>query len=274
MPNDGIRSNVPIYIVDAFTPRAFGGNPAAVVLFDEWPPDDCLQSIAAEVNLSETAFLVQRQLRWFTPRIEVGLCGHATMATAHVLAFHLGTTENPIAFETQSGQLSVRRQGKDYVLDFPARTAAIADTPIAELEAALRERVKDVLVAHDRYICFLDSADQVARLSPDFSAVAALPLAGVVVTAPGDGTIDFVSRYFAPAKGVPEDPVTGTSHCVLAPLWGVRLGKTVMHARQLSQRGGNVVCELEGERVLLRGQATTFSVGNIQARVLASLGKL
>ena len=258
--------SVPFYVVDAFTSRPFSGNPAGVALLNEWPSDSWLQSVAAEVALSETAFLVGRELRWFTPTVEVGLCGHATLATAHVLKHHTQAKDNPIVFDTRAGQLTVAAHGSHYLLDFPARTAKPDDSCRAAIEAALKTRVNDILASHDRYICFLDSAEQIAALAPDFSAIAALPLAGLVVTAPGKDSIDFVSRYFAPAKGVPEDPVTGTSHCVLAPLWATRLSKTRLHARQLSPRGGDVLCTLlDSERVLLSGQACTFSSGAMVA---------
>lgn len=258
---------VPFYIVDAFSPRPFSGNPAGVVLLDHWPTDAWLQAVAAEIGLSETAFLVGRELRWFTPRMEVGLCGHATLATAHVLAAHQQVTDSPIAFETRSGQLCVSVQGSRYLLDFPARESHHEDgIPRDRIEAALKTAVGDVLVSHDRYVCFMNSPEQIAALTPDFAGLAALPLPGLVVTAAGKDGVDFVSRYFAPAKGVPEDPVTGTSHCTLAPLWATRLGKTRLHARQLSPRGGDVLCMLLGtDRVLLSGEACTFSVGSIAA---------
>lgn len=256
-------SSIPIYIVDAFAPRPFSGNPAGVVLLDAWPPDAWLQAVAAEVNLSETAFLVGRELRWFTPRLEVALCGHATLAAAHVLVAHRAVDESPIVFTTRSGPLPVSIHESGYVLDFPMRDALRMDAPTAAIEKALNSPVREVLTSHDRYICLLDSAEAVAALRPDLAAIAALPLPGLVITAAGTDGVDFVSRYFAPAKGVPEDPVTGTSHCALAPLWGERLGKTTLRARQLSARGGEIDCSLAGERVLLSGRAITFSVGSM-----------
>uniref|UniRef100_UPI0036D8340C PhzF family phenazine biosynthesis protein n=1 Tax=Photorhabdus sp. RM322S TaxID=3342825 RepID=UPI0036D8340C len=256
-------TSLPIYHVDAFTNHPFSGNPAAVVILDNWLPDEVLLSIAAEINLSETAFLVGNHLRWFTPKVEVDLCGHATLATAFVIAEHLSVTDNPIAFQTRAGILSVSHENGVYTLDLPKATYKKESALQADIENALGQKISELLVSHNRYICLLETAEQILNTNPDFDKIAALPLPGVAITAPGEQQIDFVSRYFAPAKGVPEDPVTGSSHCVLAPFWGDRLNKQRLYARQLSERGGDIVCELHGDRVHLLGKAKLFSYGHI-----------
>ncbi|AOM39460.1 PhzF family phenazine biosynthesis protein [Xenorhabdus hominickii] len=253
----------PIYHVDAFTDQSFSGNPAAVVLLDKWPADETLISIAAEIGLPETAFLVENHLRWFTPRVEVNLCGHATLATAFVLTEHRNNQDNPITFKSRSGELRVSHQLSVFTLDFPVRECHEEKTLIATMQDALGQNVSEVLVSHDRYICVLDSVEQLINTQPDFNKIAALPLPGLAITALGDSSVDFVSRYFAPAKGVNEDPVTGSSHCVLAPLWGKRLNKTELRARQLSERGGELLCRIDGDRVYLTGKSKLFSYGQI-----------
>lgn len=244
------------YQVDAFAQRVFEGNPAAVCPLERWPDDHLLQAIAEENNLSETAFLVPSakgfRLRWFTPVREVDLCGHATLASAHVLFEILGYDRPAITFETRSGDLTVERRGSLLTMDFPALRPRPCVAPDALVEA-LGQRPIEVLAADD-YIAVFDSEAVIHALSPDQTKLRALDLRGVAVTAPGD-QVDFVSRFFAPKYGIPEDPVTGSAHCELTPYWATKLNKTRLQARQVSRRGGDVACELHGERVALAGSA-------------------
>ncbi|MBD2785466.1 PhzF family phenazine biosynthesis protein [Xenorhabdus sp. DI] len=253
----------PIYHVDAFTEKLFSGNPAAVVLLDKWPEDETLISIAAEIGLPETAFLVENHLRWFTPKVEVDLCGHATLATAFVLIAHRNIQDKSLTFKSRSGELRVSHQNGVFTLDFPITDCHEENALIPVIQDALGQNVSAVFTSRDRYICVLDSVDQITHTQPDFAKIAALPLPGLTITALGDSSADFVSRYFAPAKGVDEDPVTGSSHCVLAPFWGKRLDKTELRARQLSERGGEMLCRIDGDRVYLTGKAKLFSFGEI-----------
>lgn len=247
------------YQVDAFATRAFEGNPAAVCPLERWLDDGLLQAIAEENNLSETAFFVASEkgfrLRWFTPVSEVDLCGHATLATAHVLFEHLGHPGPAVRFATRSGVLTVRRKGSLLEMDFPASPPTPCTAP-ASLVKALGRQPAAVLRADD-YLAVFDDEAAVRGLSPDFALLATLDLRGVIVTAPGSAD-DFVSRFFAPRLGIPEDPVTGSAHCTLAPYWADRLGRHRLSARQVSKRGGRLACELEGDRVLLSGSAVTF----------------
>lgn len=252
------------YQVDAFATRVFEGNPAAVCPLERWLDDGLLQAIAEENNLSETAFLVPSatgyQLRWFTPVAEVNLCGHATLAAAHVLFRHLGFAGAAIRFETRSGTLEVTRSGELLEMDFPALKPAPCPLPEA-LEAGLGRRPLEVYAAGD-YLAVFENAEMIRSLLPDFEALRRLELRGVTVTAPGV-EVDFVSRFFAPKLGIPEDPVTGSVHCALAPYWAKRLGKDVMTAAQLSRRGGRIDCQVQGDRVVLRGTAVTFMEAEI-----------
>jgi predicted PhzF superfamily epimerase YddE/YHI9 len=255
---------LPLYQVDAFTGRLFGGNPAAVVPLEDWPPDDFLAAIAAENNLSETAFVLPRPdvapLRWFTPRVEVDLCGHATLATAHVLFRYYYAGLDRLAFSTRSGILTVERSGELLAMDFPARPGS--EVPVTEsLAAALGRRPRLAYRARDLMAVF-DSESDVRELQPDFQRIAALDAFAVMATAPGID-VDFVSRFFAPAKGIPEDPVTGSAHCTLIPYWAGRLGKTEFTARQLSSRGGELYCKLRGDRVDIAGRAVEYLRGEI-----------
>ncbi len=247
------------YQVDAFSEKIFGGNPAAVVPLQSWLPDSLLQAIAEENNLSETAFFVpagsQFELRWFTPLAEVDLCGHATLATAHVLFNHEGVSSQSVSFLTRSGELVVKRLGSGFEMNFPAREPSPCELP-AELLKALGEQPIETLAADD-YIVVYESEDTVRRIAPDMALLCQVGLRGVVITAPGR-EFDFVSRFFAPKLGVPEDPVTGSAHCSLAPYWGKRLNRTWLRALQCSRRGGEVGCELVANRVLLSGHAKTF----------------
>jgi len=252
------------YQVDAFASRVFEGNPAAVCPLDAWLPDELMQAIAGENNLSETAFFVPEgngfRLRWFTPVAEVDLCGHATLASAHVILNILGHKSDRVEFETRSGLLSVERDGEMLAMDFPAQPPQPCETP-RELIVGLGAEPVEVLAAAD-YIAVFDNEDAVLALAPDFDILHELVLRGVCVTAPGK-RVDFVSRFFAPKLGIPEDPVTGSAHCELAPYWSSRLDKDELTARQVSKRGGDVRCRLMGDRVLLSGQAMTFMVGEI-----------
>lgn len=254
--------------VDAFADRLFAGNPAAVCPLEHWLDDELLQAIAAENNLSETAFFVPSEqgfeLRWFTPKVEVKLCGHATLATAHVLFHHLGYDQPEILFETLSGDLRVSRDGVRITMDFPARQVEAIAAPEALLQGLGVEPVE--VWAGDDYMVVLDSEARVRELVPDLSRLAALDRRAVMVTAPGD-QCDFVSRFFAPKQGIPEDPVTGSAHCTLTPYWAQRLGKSTLSARQLSPRGGDIQCRLEGDRVFLSGRALTFLVGELNITV-------
>jgi PhzF family phenazine biosynthesis protein len=258
--------HIPLYQVDAFAEGPFTGNPAAVCPLEAWLPDHVMQSIAAENNLSETAFFVPEgkgfRLRWFTPTIEVDLCGHATLASAFVVFHRLRPARSSITFLTeQAGTLTVARDGDLLALDFPSRPPAPCAMP-ETLVAALGQRPADLLAARD-YLAVYDSADQVAALAPDFAALAALDRFAVIVTAPGTGGTDFVSRFFAPAQGVAEDPVTGSAHCTLIPYWAWRLGKDRLTARQLSRRGGRLSCAFNGERVTIAGRAVLYLEGTI-----------
>lgn len=260
---------IPMYQVDAFTDRLFAGNPAAVCIVDAWPDDHVLQAIAAENNLSETAFVCltpagkPNQLRWFTPGMEIDLCGHATLATAHVLFHHLGWSAPCIDFITRSGILQVRQNGNDGLcMDFPA-LASTEVTPSTDLCAMLGHAPVQALGGMDLLVV-LATAREVATLQPDPAVLMAQPYRGVVFTAPAQ-EYDFVSRAFYPGPGILEDPVTGSAHCQLTPYWAQRLGKTGLRARQVSARGGDLWCELstDGTRVKLFGQAITYLQGEI-----------
>jgi PhzF family phenazine biosynthesis protein len=255
---------LPIFSVDAFTRRSFTGNPAAVIPLEEWLPDDLLQAIANENNLSETAFFVPQghdfQLRWFTPKVEVDLCGHATLAAAHVLTHHLGYAEDTVRFDSPSGRLFVRRVGNLLILDFPTRQPEPSKmTP--EVIEALGATPRELLKARD-YVAVFDTEEELRALSPNFKAMAKLNCLGVIATAPGR-EVDFVLRFFAPAAGVDEDPVTGSAQCSLIPYWAARLEKTKLHAKQVSARGGELFCDLVGERVKIGGYAQTYLTGEI-----------
>ena len=253
------------YQVDAFASRVFEGNPAAICPLDHWLDDAVMQSIAAENNLSETAFFIATKkgfhLRWFTPVAEVKLCGHATLATAHVLFNILGYEKPDITFETLSGDLVVTRHNELLTMDFPAQPPTPCAAPDA-LIAGLGKRPIEVLAADD-YVAVFDNENDVIALAPDFSQLQQLGLRGVIATAPGNH-VDFVSRFFAPKYGITEDPVTGSAHCELTPYWSARLNKKTLHAKQVSKRGGDIFCELNGNRVMLSGRAVTFMTAEIE----------
>jgi len=255
---------LPLYQVDAFTSQVFAGNPAAVCPLDHWLDDATMQAIAAENNLSETAFFVREgegyRLRWFTPTTEIDLCGHATLAAAYVVFHFLQTGLHEVVFESMRGRLTVKREGDRLSMNFPAMPAHPCTPPAALIEA-LGSYAALVLEARD-YLLVYRSADEVASLQPDMPLLASLQRK-VIVTAPHD-EVDFVSRFFAPSDGVNEDPVTGSSHCTLVPYWAKRLGKNTLHARQISKRGGELFCKLRGDRVILAGSAVLYLEGHIQ----------
>lgn len=260
---------IPLYQVDAFTTQPFTGNPAAVCPLDLWLDDGLLHKVAAENNLSETAFFVPQgagyELRWFTPRCEVKLCGHATLASAYVILNLLKPGLEKVRFETRlSGTLTVCRDGDLLSMDFPATFAETCANAPDELIRALGPGASPshVLEGNNTYVVVYETESVIRNIHPDFARLEQLHPFAVAITAPG-AEADFVSRYFAPSYGIPEDPVTGSSHCVLTPYWARRLGKTHLHARQLSERGGELWCETAGERVILKGNAVLIVEGSI-----------
>jgi PhzF family phenazine biosynthesis protein len=258
---------IPYFVVDAFTDRPFAGNPAAVCPLSRWLPDATLAAIAAEMALSETAFFVPEddgfRLRWLTPTVEVDLCGHATLATAHVLFHLLEPARSAGRFHTRSGALTVTRAGDGATLDFPARIATpIRDGElVARVTRAIGAPVRELHAARN-FLAVVDDAATVRSLAPDIRQVMALPTEGLIVTAAGDD-VDFVSRYFTPQHGIDEDPVTGSTHCTLAPWWAERLGKNPLRARQLSRRGGAMTVEVAGDRVRMTGAAVLMARGEL-----------
>ncbi len=260
-----------LYQVDAFCEQIFGGNPAAVCPLEHWLDRSTLQAIAMENNLSETAFFVGSkgafELRWFTPQAEVDLCGHATLAAAHVILSRIEPELDQVRFTTNSGPLSVRRAGDRLELDFPSHPPV--EMAPHTLQAALGTGLVSAWRSQHYDMAVLASERELLELKPDMGRLAALEPIGVIATAPPNdpGEVDFVSRFFAPRVGVPEDPATGSAHCVLAPFWGRVLGKRELRARQLSRRVGHFVCELEGERVKIAGRALLYSAGTIEAEL-------
>ena len=257
--------NIPYYHVDAFTSNIFGGNPAVVCPLESWLDDALLQHIAAENYVPETAFFVRTgdryHLRWFTPKVEMDLCGHATLASGHIILSFLTPEADSVTFDSASGPLNVERAGDMLALDFPSRPPKPAGTP-AILAEALGNAPREVLADRDLVAVF-DREDDIRRMSPDMNKLRQITdWFAVIVTAPGD-TVDFVSRFFAPNAGIPEDPVTGSAHCELTPYWSARLGKKTLDARQLSPRGGVLRCEDRGERVRIAGQAVLYGRGEI-----------
>ncbi len=255
---------IPMYQIDAFTDRLFGGNPAAVCPLEEWLPDATMQAIAAENNLSETAFFVPEgdgfRLRWFTPVREVDLCGHATLASAHAIFWYLDEGRSRVEFATRSGPLEVALRDNLLVMDLPAYPAIPAEAPKGLIEA-LGCEPESVLSANYLMAVYKDE-EAIRSLRPDISAMERSGIDEVLVTAPGRDC-DLVSRFFAPGYGVSEDPVTGSAHCALVPYWAGRLGTSTLHARQVSARGGELFCELKGDRVLIAGNAVTYLIGSI-----------
>jgi PhzF family phenazine biosynthesis protein len=257
----------PIFQIDAFTTRRFAGNPAAVMLMESFPEDAVMQAIAAENNLAETAFLVpddvDYRLRWFTPVVEVPLCGHATLASAAVVMERLEPARSSVVFHSASGSLTVTRTARGYVMNFPARLSEPVSAPPG-LAQALGVVPIEVFADTFNYMARLENSRAVRDLAPDIAAIARLDRSGVIVTAPGDEDYDFVSRYFAPAKGIPEDPVTGGAHCMLTPYWAKRLRKTEFRAFQASRRGGELICRLVGDRVEMEGACVFYLEGEVE----------
>jgi PhzF family phenazine biosynthesis protein len=252
--------------VDAFTDHVFGGNPAGVCPLEAWLPDALLQEIAAENNLSETAFCVGAEgdfeLRWFTPTVEVDLCGHATLAAAFVIFHELGLPRESVRFHTRIGELGASKQGARIVLDFPAWPARRCEQFPAALAEALGWLPRELFKNRD-YLAVFSTEEEILSLRPDPAVLARLDCLGLICTAPGNDC-DFVSRFFAPGAGVPEDPVTGSAHSTLIPYWSERLGKTTLFARQLSRRRGELFCEARGERVGIGGHAVLYSRAQIE----------
>lgn len=257
---------LPFYIVDAFADRPFAGNPAAVCPLPAWLPDPLMQSIAAEMNLSETAFVVPNsegwEIRWFTPTLEVDLVGHATLAAAFVIFERLAAGRTEVRFASRSGPLLVHRDGALLAMDLPARVAVPCAVPAGLVEALGAEPAE--MLAAQHYLAVFEREDEVRALAPRMDRLAALDRAALIVTAAG-GPGDFVSRFFAPANGVPEDPVSGVAHCTLIPYWSRRLGKPRLRGRQVSRRGGDLICEDRGERVLISGPAVLVLEGALSA---------
>ena len=254
---------IPIYQIDAFADGPFKGNPAAVCPLDHWLPDTILQCIAEENNLSETAFFVgnapEYHLRWFTPNTEVDLCGHATLAAAHVI-FDLHPLISTITFHSRSGPLRVAKNNSLLTLDFPSQTLESCQAPDILIQAL--GIVPQACFRGMDYLAVLPNESDIIELTPNFELLKQLDLRGLIVTAPGTD-VDFVSRFFAPNCGINEDPVTGSAHCMLAPYWGNRLGKSNLAARQLSKRGGRLHCQLSDDRVLISGNTVCYLQGTI-----------
>jgi PhzF family phenazine biosynthesis protein len=258
----------PIFHIDAFATCPLTGNPAAVMPMESFLPDAVLQAIAAENNLGATAFLVAEgdnyRLRWFTPTTEIPLCGHGTLASAAAVMERLQIGRKQVVFQSASGPLTVNRTDGGYRMNFPARIAATPTTPLPDVGQALGIVPLEVVADAFNYIALLKSPQNVRDLVPDMAAITRLNLDGVIVTAAGGDDFDFVSRYFAPAKGVPEDPVTGSAHCALTPYWANRLNKTELRAAQVSRRGGEIICRLVGERVELQGSCVFYLEGLVE----------
>ncbi len=256
--------NIQIYQVDAFTDKLFGGNPAAVCPLEKWLDEELLQKIAAENNLSETAFFVKGEkgfdLRWFTPKVEVDLCGHGTLASAHVIFNHLGYDEKQITFSSASGELRVTSEDGLITLDFPSTPPSPVEIS-PELTQGLGLEPKEVHKSRD-YLVLFETEDDILSIEPDFNTLGKLDSLGIIITSQGKNS-DFVSRFFAPAVGINEDPVTGSAHTTLIPFWAGRLNKNTLHAFQLSKRKGELFCELSGDRVKIGGHAVTFLTGEI-----------
>ena len=260
---------LPIYQVDAFANQVFKGNPAAVIPLDCWLDDHVMQSIAMENNLAETAFLVPDgdgyELRWFTPQVEVDLCGHATLAAAHVLFEHLGYEGDRVTFHTRSGALWVARSGQQLAMDFPATELVPGEVSLAVCRAlgATASEALEPARGSGAVLYVYEFEEDIANMTPDFSALLSASAHSVIVSAPGNAC-DVVSRFFAPALGIDEDPVTGSAHCSLAPYWAQRLHKKKLSCRQISRRGGYLQCELRENRVIMTGSAVTFLRGHVE----------
>ena len=255
---------IQIFQIDAFTDKVFGGNPAAVCPLEKWLKPELLQEIAAENNLPETAFFVKNphgfDIRWFTPETEIDLCGHATLAAGHVLFNHCGYNENQIIFDSNSGSLKVTKRNGLLCLDFPVNNPKKISLP-AKLEAALGAKPVEVYKSRD-ILAIFENENEIANIKPDLELLKQIDCMGVIVSAKGDNC-DFVSRFFAPAVGINEDPVTGSAHTTLIPYWAEKLKKKKLHAFQISKRRGELFCEISGKRVLISGNAATYLIGEI-----------
>lgn len=253
-----------IFQVDAFTDHVFGGNPAAVCPLEQWLSDEKMQQIAQENNLSETAFLVLENdlahIRWFTPEMEIDLCGHATLASAHVIFNHMNYKNNVIRFQYGGGNLSVKKDQEILSMDFPSVTSE-KDEITDQIVMSLGKKPLEVFKARDLMVVFKNEKE-ILDLELDFVEMENIDHLGVIATAPGN-SVDFVSRFFAPRAGISEDPVTGSAHCMLIPFWADRLGKNTLSAMQLSKRRGKLACEFKGERVEISGRAVTYLIGEI-----------
>lgn len=258
--------NLTIYQVDAFASRPFEGNPAAVIPLLQWPDDKTMQNIALENNLSETAFFVPTEngfhIRWFTPKAEVDLCGHATLASAHVIFNHLSYPENEIKFQSKSGILTVKKEGDLLVLNFPASPVKEIKVP-QNLHDAFNINPLQAFRGRDDIMLIFNNQEEVTNLKPDFQKISGSGARGVICTSASE-EFDFVSRFFAPAVGVNEDPVTGSAHTMLIPYWAKQLGKTELIAKQVSERGGVLYCKHLGKRVEIGGRAVTYLIGEIE----------
>ncbi len=259
---------LPIYVVDAFTDKLFGGNQAAVCPLQDWLPDELMQQLAAENNLSETAFFVQKgpddyHIRWFTPEFEIDLCGHATLATAYIIFNELKLSEDHIVFNCKSGRLDVKKRGDLIELNFPSRMPVVSDAPDGLLKG-VNIQPQQVLKARDYFLVYA-SEEEVLQIVPDFNYWNQLNVVGVIVTAKGK-EVDFVSRFFVPNSVIGEDPVTGSAHSSLIPYWSKELGKEVLTAHQISKRGGVLYCEDKGDRVIMAGNGVLYSKGEFYIR--------
>lgn len=256
---------IDIYQIDAFTDKVFGGNPAAVCPLEAWPPDETLLNIANENNLSETAFFVKENnhyhLRWFTPTDEVELCGHATLASAFVIFEFLEPSEKTVRFGSLSGELIVHRTDNGLQMDFPVWPHESIEIT-EDFVSALGARPLELFDGHD-WMAVFETQNDIENLNPNMEALKAFSKRGVLCTAPGDGEIDFVSRCFFPSIGVPEDPVTGSAHCMMTPYWSDKLNKTSLSAHQISARGGKLLCELADDRIHITGNACLYMKGHI-----------
>jgi len=262
-----INKKLQIFQIDAFTNKVFHGNPAAICILDEWLDEEIMQKIGAENNLAETAFVVNKdnnfEIRWFTPSVEVDLCGHATLAAAYVLYNYYNYPTRKIIFNSiKSGLLSVEKEKDSYTLDFPADTYEKAVPPQALIDA-LGITPLETYRGKTDYLLIFSSQKEIEDFKPDLNLIATVDCRGVIVSAPGNN-VDFVSRFFAPQSGIDEDPVTGSAHTTLIPLWANKLGKDILSAKQLSKRQGDLTCELQGKRVKITGQAITYLVGEIE----------
>lgn len=255
-----------IYQVDAFTPKLFGGNPAAVIPLESWLPDEIMQQIAQENNLSETSYFVKEgehfHIRWFTPAVEVALCGHATLASAHVIYEHLGFKESQIKFMSKSGELLVKKKDDFLEMNFPSQSLTETSIPSGFLDG-FNIKPQEIKKAGEDFFLIFDSQAQIEDLEPNFALLKKIKSRGIICTAEGSKA-DFVSRFFAPAAGIDEDPVTGSAHTSLIPFWAKKLNKTSLYAEQISKRKGELHCQFEGDRVLIAGKAVSYLQGKIK----------